>query len=251
MACSDVQMRDIYGISYLLFKHGTILHRRLRVVLNEFVYRTILLSIIQLFFFIMSGFSTVLPYGALFFATHVAIISPVQYFLEGIMHTDYGYGIFHRIFGEYKFNKAHNLNIFDFSGVIFSSIFDAVLFCLFYSAWASTMLQDLLVATNGQNLAWQSSTSMNSIILSLFQYWRHRSTVCATKLFMFLNFFTFFISLAFITEDEYFAGMDILMRSPNSIGIMTFFLLLGNIKQYMRLFYSFWSPRNKKHVERY
>ena len=218
-------MRDIYGISYLLFKHGTILHRRLRVVLNEFVYRTILLSIIQLFFFIMSGFSTVLPYGALFFATHVAIISPIQYFLEGIMHTDYGYGIFHRIFGEYKFNKAHNLNIFDFSGVIFSSVFDAIMFCVFYGAWASTTLQDLLISTDGKNLAWQSSITMNSIILSLFQYWRHRSTLCATKVFLILNFITFFISLAFITEDEHLAGLAAITNSPNSLGIMVFFLL--------------------------
>lgn len=138
LACSDVQIRDIYGISYLLFKHGTILHRRLRVVLNEFIYRTILLSIIQLFFFIMSGFSTVNPYGSLFFAAHVAIISPFLYSIEGILHTDYGYGIFHRIFGEYKFNKAHSLSLVDFQGVILSSIFDAILFCLFYGAWASS-----------------------------------------------------------------------------------------------------------------
>ena len=88
----------------------------------------------------MSGFSTVLPYGALFFATHVAIISPIQYFLEGIMHTDYGYGIFHRIFGEYKFNKTHNLTFFHFSDVILSSILDAFIFCLFYGAWASYWL---------------------------------------------------------------------------------------------------------------
>ena len=81
----------------------------------------------------MSGFSTVLPYGSLYFATHVALISPIQYFVEGIMHTDYGYEIFHRIFGEYKFNKGHSLSILDFSGVILSSIVDAMLFCLFYA----------------------------------------------------------------------------------------------------------------------
>lgn len=92
----------------------------------------------------MSGFSTVLPYGSLFFATHVAIISPIQYLLEGVMHSDYGYGIFHRIFGEYKFNKKLNLNVFDFTGVISSASFDAVLFCVFYSAWAAN-LQDLLI----------------------------------------------------------------------------------------------------------
>ena len=245
-------MRDIYGISYLLFKHGTILHRRLRVVLNEFIYRTVLLSLIQLFFFIMSGFSTVLPYGAIFFATHVAIISPIQYFLEGIMHSDYGYGIFHRIFGEYKFNKSHSMTVFDFSGVISSSVFDAILFCLFYGAWAASFLhQDLLIAQDGKNMAWQSSTSCNSIILSLFQYWRHRSTLCVTKAFAFLNFFTFFISLSFIAEDEYMAGMRMLTGSPNSLGIMVFILLCLYLKQQVRQFYSFWAPKQKNLVERY
>ena len=125
-----------------------------------------------------------------------------MYLLEGILHQDYGYGIFHRIFGEYKFNKAHNLNFFDFSGVISSSIFDAFLFCLFYLAWASSYLQDLLVSNDGKNLAWLSSLTLNSIILALFQYWRHRATLCSTKVFLFSNFFLFLISLAFIFEDE-------------------------------------------------
>ena len=70
------------------------------------------------------------------------------------MHSDYGYGIFHRIFGEYKFNKSHNMTVFDFSGVISSASFDAVLFCLFYGAWASSFLQDLLISSDGKNLAW-------------------------------------------------------------------------------------------------
>jgi len=92
---------------------------------------------------------------------------------------------------------------------------------------------------------------MNSVILSLFQYWRHRSTLCATKAFLFLNFFTSFISLAFIAEDEYLAGLNMIVQSPNSIGIMLFILLALLMKQHVRLFYSFWSPRNKELVERY
>ena len=146
------------------------------------------------------------------------------------MHTDYGYGIFHRIFGEYKFNKAHNLNIFDFSGVILSSVFDAVLFCLFHGAWASTHLQDLLISLEGKNLAWQSSIVSNSLILSMFQYYRHRSTLCSTKVFIFLNFITFFISLSFIAEDEDLAGIRMIFQSPNSMGIMIFFFLILYLK---------------------
>jgi ABC-type transport system involved in cytochrome c biogenesis permease subunit len=92
---------------------------------------------------------------------------------------------------------------------------------------------------------------MNSIILSLFQYWRHRSTLCVTNVFLFLNFFTFFISLAFIADDEYLAGLNMIINSPNSIGIMVFILFSMLIKQHVRLFYSFWSPRNKELLEHY
>ena len=127
-------MQDVYGISYLLFKHGTVMHRRVGVVLNEFLYRTVLLSIVQLFFFTMSGFSTVLPYNPFFFTAFSSVLSLLQYYFEGIMHMDYGYGIFHRIFGEYKFNKRYSLNFFDFSGVMITAAIDGFFYCLFYLA---------------------------------------------------------------------------------------------------------------------
>ena len=100
-------------------------------------------------------------------------------------------------------------------------------------------------------MAWQSSVALNSIILSLFQFYRHRSTVCATKVFLFLNGFTFTISLLFIGEDEYLAGIEKIFNSPNSIGIMIFLFLTLMLKYNVRQFYSFWSPRQKQNVERY
>ena len=72
---------------------------------------------------------------------------------------------------------------------------------------------------------------MNSIILSLFFYWRHRSTVYSPKALSIANFLIFFVSLAFAMEDEYMAGLDILIRSPNSLGCMLFFLLVLTLKQ--------------------
>ena len=42
-----------------------------------------------------------------------------------------------------------------------------------------------------------------------------------------------------------------LIRSPNSIGIMAFFWLCLYLKQEIRLVYSFWAPHQKKYVERY
>ena len=72
---------------------------------------------------------------------------------------------------------------------------------------------------------------MNSIILSVFHYHRHRSTICAAKVFLVLNFFTFFVSLAFIAEDEYMTGMSMLLQSANMIGVMIFLVLALMLKQ--------------------
>lgn len=90
---------------------------------------------------------------------------------------------------------------------------------------------DLQIQQDGKNLAWQASTSMNSIILSLFIYWRHRSTVYSPKALSITNFMIFFVSLSFATEDEYMAGLDALFKSPNSIGCMIFFILVLSLKQ--------------------
>lgn len=37
LARTDVQMRNLYGLTYLFFKHGTLAHRRAKVVLTEFI----------------------------------------------------------------------------------------------------------------------------------------------------------------------------------------------------------------------
>ena len=60
-------MKNIFGLTYLLFKHGTLAHRRTKIVLEEFMYRTVLTMLVQIFLFIISGFSYVMPYGKFFF----------------------------------------------------------------------------------------------------------------------------------------------------------------------------------------
>ena len=107
--------------------------------------------VIHLFFFITSGFTSLIPYNQLFFAAHIAIFSPILYFLEGITHMDYGYGVLHRIFGEYKFNKAQNLNFLDFIPEMLSSLFDAGLLCFFYISWNNKWSNDLDVSIDGKN----------------------------------------------------------------------------------------------------
>ena len=54
--------------------------------------------------------------------------------MEGILHVEYGYKILNRIFGEYKFNTVQTLTLKDLASVIFSAVFDAMLFNLFYIA---------------------------------------------------------------------------------------------------------------------
>ena len=131
LASSDISMKDLYGLSYLLFKHGSLSNRRLKTVFNEFLYRTILTMLIQLSFFICNGFSTVLPYGTFYFTTFMTILTPVQYFMQGILHVDYGYGILNRIFGEYKFNIVELSKDTEIYNCIFTAVFDVMLFNLF------------------------------------------------------------------------------------------------------------------------
>ena len=47
------------------------------------------------------------------------------------------------------------------------------------------------------------------------------------------------------------AGIKSIVGSPNSLGILVFFLLCLYLKQKIRQFYSFWGPKEKKQVERY
>ena len=99
LAMTDIQMRNVYGLTYLLFKHGTMAHFRTKVVLDEFIYRTVVTMLIQLFVFVISGFSFTQVYGKFFFPFFMAFLTPLQFWVEGITHCDYGYTILHRIFG--------------------------------------------------------------------------------------------------------------------------------------------------------
>lgn len=44
------------------------------------------------------------------------VITPLQYFIHGISHKDYGFDQFHRIFGEYTNN--HFVNTFSTGNVV-------------------------------------------------------------------------------------------------------------------------------------
>ena len=97
-------MRGLYPLTYLLFKHGTLANRRVKIVFDEFLYRTALTMIVQIIFFIATGFSHTDIYGKLFYPFFMVCLTPAQFWIEAITHQGYGYNILYRIFGEYKHN---------------------------------------------------------------------------------------------------------------------------------------------------
>ena len=230
-------MKDMYGLSYLLFKHGSMAHRRLDTVLKEFLYRTILTMLIQLAFYVLSGFSTVLPYGSFFFATFMVVLTPIQYFLEGILHVEYGYGILHRIFGEYKFNQIHSVSVLNFSGVVASAFFDALIFLIFPIVETVQMPDMLVEEQSGKTVAWTSRIVMNAILLSIFQSWRNRSIYAETNLQRTLNIIMFLITLGFVMGDEHLAGIKAVLASPNLLLTIVFVAILLSLKMFLRLAY--------------
>lgn len=59
------------------------------------------------------------------------ILTPIQYFLQGISYQDFGYSILYRIFGEYKRNVEPGLKFVGSVGwTMLSGILDALIFCL-------------------------------------------------------------------------------------------------------------------------
>ena len=92
---------------------------------------------------------------------------------------------------------------------------------------------------------------MNSLILSIVQFWRHRSALCATRVFVFLNALTALFSLAFSAEDEHLAGFISLYSSPNALLVIGFITVTMFLKQRARLFYAFLNSKASKNVYRY
>ena len=72
---------------------------------ENYIYKCVLLQVIFLFSFLSCGFSSIDPFNNTFLALHVALITPIGLICQAILHKNYGYDVFHRIFGEYKINQ--------------------------------------------------------------------------------------------------------------------------------------------------
>ena len=66
-----------------------------------------------------------------------------------------------------------------------------------------------------------------------------------THIFIVLNLFAFFVTLAFVLEDPYLAGIDMLLKSPNALGTIIFVGLALNVKSYLKLVWYFFVSSSK------
>ena len=109
LALTDMTVTELHSLTYLMFKHATILHRRLLLVVKFFLHRTVIFATILTVFIGFSGLSYTLPFPNFFLIFFTHIFTPFQFFIFGISHKDYGYDQFHRIFGEYRKNQHLNV----------------------------------------------------------------------------------------------------------------------------------------------
>ena len=104
-AASDIVVSELYSLTYLLFKHGTQLCRRKIKLQENFLYKSILLQVIFFVNFILRGFSSTDPFNDIFLGLHVGLITPFGLVCQAIFFKDYGFDVFHRVYGEYKKNQ--------------------------------------------------------------------------------------------------------------------------------------------------
>jgi hypothetical protein len=57
LALTDMTVTELHSLTYIMFKHATILHRRLLVVVKLFLHRTVLFATILTIFVGFSGLS--------------------------------------------------------------------------------------------------------------------------------------------------------------------------------------------------
>ena len=181
------------------------------------------------------------PYGTFFFAMLMVVLSPIQYFVQGILHVDYGFKIMNRIFGEYQFNTIKTVTTQDLISVTLSATFDAVMFNIFYYVrffniekkkfWWNFMLQ----SDSGKTASQQSLVVFNSVLLAMMLYWRNRSIVNETYMLGMFNIFALLVTLTFVLEDPMLAGVEFFVQSPCYIAMIVFMWLMLFLKGFSKL----------------
>ena len=137
-------------------------------------------------------------------------------------------------------------------GVVTTAIVDACLFCLFYGYSGFHGCMDLQVTAEGAKVvSWQSYVVLNGILLSMMHIARVRATRNSIRIFNLSNFLFFLFSLAFVLEDEYLAGVQMLFSSAHTMAFMAFAALVLGLRTFITLVIQVVLPYNLKNLERY
>mmetsp|Transcript_1509 Transcript_1509/g.2022 ORF Transcript_1509/g.2022 Transcript_1509/m.2022 type:complete len:154 (-) Transcript_1509:3570-4031(-) len=126
-AVADVTIDDFSALSYLLFKHGTILQLRLSQAMQGFVYKSVLLVLILGTTVIQSGSSGQMPYRNFYYMAVSLLLGPAQILIYAMLFKDYAYEYRFRIFGHYKDNYSFKMVqsdrvVLDFLSALFDYI---------------------------------------------------------------------------------------------------------------------------------
>ena len=92
---------------------------------------------------------------------------------------------------------------------------------------------------------------MNGILLSMMHFTRVRAVSNSIQIFNLSNFLFFLLSLAFVLEDEYLAGVQMLFSSANTMVFLAFAALVLGLQIYIKLVIQVVLPYNLKNLKQY
>lgn len=91
----------------------------------------------------------------------------------------------------------------------------------------------------------------NSLTLAIMFYYRNRIQHHHIKMFYGINLSLFFVSLAFVAEDEGLVGISQLFNSPYLLSLLLLMFLMFLSKQTLRYIWVFYAQSTRKSVYRY
>lgn len=225
MAAVDIQLHDFYGVSYLLLKHGTFYMRRLVEMQNLYNYRTLLISIITLYYIFQNCFSAIAPFQSLFYTVFMIVITPAVYFIIGSTHKNFGFDYFYRIFGEYKYNFLSQ-GVFTSYQFFAKALIDFMIFVsLHLICWTSVSENPREMVTNSQiDMQTLQVYNVFTIIIIFFIRLFDREIMIKNGIF-FCGFFLL-ISLVFTLESESQPCLGFIFQSPQILMHLLFVILI-------------------------
>ena len=166
------------------------------------------------------------------------VISPLQYFIEGILHLEYGYGIQHRIFGQYKFNKLMGITTSDsirnFRPTMLQAVLDAIIFMVLPFAELFKLKSGNVELSNGKIMGIDTNLILNGILLTIFQFWRCRSIYVESTSMKIINIILSAITLLFIFEEKKIEAIAHVIYNPSIVFSILFVILLVSLKNQCR-----------------